>query len=676
MQDETLTISATTASGREFDDWSGGYSGSVNPGSVTMDGHKSITAHFVQATHTLSVATTGQGSVSPASGTYTEGTQVSIAPTPATGWSFKEWTGDLNGTSNPGTVTMNADKSITAVFVPLYGLQTATEGEGRVEPEAGIYPEGTQVSVTAIPETDGGLLVPDWVFHHWTGDLSGSDNPATVTMDESKSVTAVFYPQYYLVVSVEGEGTVSPEMGTYVQGTTVTVTPSPASGWVFDHWSGGTSGSANPASITMIGHKLITAVFVQEFALTVETDGQGTVEVSPENGPYDSGTTVTLTPTPATDWVFDHWEGDLTGNSDPGTLTMDGDKTVTAVFVQGFSLTSNTSGQGTLEVLPAEGPYTSGSVVTLTPTAEVDWVFDHWEGDLTGEADPGELTMDSDKTVTGVFVELTVKIRDVEVTEDRIEVLLGPTGVIGTLVLTLTGPGGPHEILSASREAGQHVESFGLANLPVAEFTGITAEWTVDNVEYSDDKDYHFENLGMFRHSRYNIPDEAEATCQGDGTMAPPVYMTDDCQWVQATLHALFLERLLLNGSGTTIEHGLVTRSTYDYDHCEGRPVDAVRNRTFRIMEQAMGSCGAAVDGTTVARHFQSEILHCNDRVLIVGLGGGVGTVKTVRDSGDFTDSPNDGFDEEHQLDNFDLDVVHCGASIVDLGNFQTIKLY
>jgi hypothetical protein len=32
-------------------------------------------------------------------------------------------------------------------------------------------------------------------------------------------------------------------------------------------------------------------------------------------------------------WTFDHWEGDLTGNFNPDTINIDGDKTVTAVFV-------------------------------------------------------------------------------------------------------------------------------------------------------------------------------------------------------------------------------------------------------------------------------------------------------------------------------------------------------
>jgi hypothetical protein len=48
---------------------------------------------------------------------------------------------------------------------------------------------------------------------------------------------------------------------------------------------------------------------------------------------YPSGTPVTLTANAEPGWYFDHWEGDLEGSENPDTLVMDGDKTVTAVFV-------------------------------------------------------------------------------------------------------------------------------------------------------------------------------------------------------------------------------------------------------------------------------------------------------------------------------------------------------
>ena len=41
---------------------------------------------------------------------------VTLTATPATGWSFSSWSGDLSGNTNPTTITMNANKAVTAIF--------------------------------------------------------------------------------------------------------------------------------------------------------------------------------------------------------------------------------------------------------------------------------------------------------------------------------------------------------------------------------------------------------------------------------------------------------------------------------------------------------------------------------------------------------------------------------
>ena len=47
---------------------------------------------------------------------------------------------------------------------------------------------------------------------------------------------------------------------------------------------------------------------------------------------YDHGTVVRLTAAPAAGWYFVEWTGDVTGPANPADITMDGNKTVTAVF--------------------------------------------------------------------------------------------------------------------------------------------------------------------------------------------------------------------------------------------------------------------------------------------------------------------------------------------------------
>lgn len=69
------------------------------------------------------------------------------------------------------------------------------------------------------------------------------------------------------------------------------------------------------------------------YKLTVSITGTGSVTVSPLQPVYNSGTIVTLNAVSADGWHFAGWGGALTGTTNPVTVTMDGDKAVTAVFV-------------------------------------------------------------------------------------------------------------------------------------------------------------------------------------------------------------------------------------------------------------------------------------------------------------------------------------------------------
>jgi hypothetical protein len=62
-------------------------------------------------------------------------------------------------------------------------------------------------------------------------------------------------------VSPLGTGSVSPSGGEYKSGVQVILIASPASGYIFDHWSGGASGTTSAIMITMDANKGLTANF-------------------------------------------------------------------------------------------------------------------------------------------------------------------------------------------------------------------------------------------------------------------------------------------------------------------------------------------------------------------------------------------------------------------------------
>jgi len=309
----------------------------------------------VQTYYTLTVNVSPQGSgnvsLNPPGGSYTAGTQVTLTAQANSGYVFSSWSGALSGTTNPATITMNSNKTVTAVFtqqqVQQYTLTTSVSptGAGTVSlnPAGGVYTAGTQVTLTA--QANSG-----YVFSSWSGDLSGTTNPATITMNSNKTVTANFVQQsvsgYTLSVSVSpsGSGVVSinPFKSKYTAGEQVTLTAQANSGYVFSSWSGDLSGTTNPATITMNSNKTVTANFVQSggngsttytLSVSVSPTSAGVVYLNPAGGVYTAGTQVELSAVGYGLYEFDSWSGDLTGSQNPITIVMDRNKTITANFV-------------------------------------------------------------------------------------------------------------------------------------------------------------------------------------------------------------------------------------------------------------------------------------------------------------------------------------------------------
>jgi glucose/arabinose dehydrogenase len=118
----SVSLTATPASGQQFSGWSGDVTSSENPLPVIMNGDKNITANFaaVPTQYSLGVTINGNGNVlkAPDQATYLNGSSVSLTAIPAPGQQFSGWSGDINSTNNPLLVTMDANKSLAATFIP------------------------------------------------------------------------------------------------------------------------------------------------------------------------------------------------------------------------------------------------------------------------------------------------------------------------------------------------------------------------------------------------------------------------------------------------------------------------------------------------------------------------------------------------------------------------------
>ena len=223
---------------------------------------------------------------------------------------------------------MDANRSVGASFERAWplALDPTSGGTLTLDPPGGLYAEGTTVRVTATPD-------PGHLFRGFSGDLSGSENPATVVMDADKTVGADFArPTLTVDAGTHGSVQLDPPGGVYDAGTVVTLTAEPDAAYLFTGWSGDLSGDDNPATIVMDDDRDVTATFLRRRTLSVEVKGRGSVVLDPTGGVYADDTVVTVTAVPDGNARFRDWDGDLSGDGNPETLVMNSDKSVTANF--------------------------------------------------------------------------------------------------------------------------------------------------------------------------------------------------------------------------------------------------------------------------------------------------------------------------------------------------------
>ena len=397
----TVQLTATPATGYHFTSWSGDLSGTTNPVTVTMDANKTITANFAINTYALTInAANGTVAQNPNQAAYDSNATVQLTATPATGYQFIGWSGDLSGSANPVTVTMNANKTITANFsMKAFTLNiNASNGFVTKNPNLSAYDSSSAVQLTAIPATG-------YHFTSWSGDVSGTTNPVTVTMDANKNITANFAINTYALTINATNGTVTqnPNQAVYDSNATVQLTATPSTNYHFTGWSGDLISSANPVTVTMNAKKTITANFaIDTYTLTTNATN-GTVAKNPDQSTYDVNTVVQITATPATGYHFTGWSGNMTGITNPASVTINANKNVTANFaINTYSLTTNAV-NGSVLWNPNQALYDSNSTVQLTAVPATGYHFTNWSGDLTGTTNPATVTMSASKTITANF---------------------------------------------------------------------------------------------------------------------------------------------------------------------------------------------------------------------------------------------------------------------------------
>jgi uncharacterized repeat protein (TIGR02543 family) len=220
-----VTVTATPASGYTFTGWSGASTAATQSVTVTMNGNQTLTANFQQAqqTYTLTTgvypASSGSVSRSPAGGgsgglSHAAGSTVTLTATPASGYTFVNWTGDgvANATNATTTVSMTANRTVTANFQQQGGngggntdgtldltIIIVPAGSGRVDvtPQKSKYQQSEPITVTAVANAG-------YTFNGWDADdFKDSEPTHSTNMWWHRTITASFNQ---ILVTIPGDG--------------------------------------------------------------------------------------------------------------------------------------------------------------------------------------------------------------------------------------------------------------------------------------------------------------------------------------------------------------------------------------------------------------------------------------------------------------------------------------
>ena len=446
-QGTAATVQATAEMGYRFAGWSGACQGGEPVCTVTVDDDLSLGARFVK-TAAVALTVEGQGTVTPSEGAACPascewhpdaGAEWSLMAVPAAGWRFAGWAGACRDGEPRCALTMTADQTVTARFVPVFALTVETVVGGQVMGLTGDTP----CTATCVQPLDGGSVLKLQAvaesphrFAGWEGGCSGVDPLCEVTLDAEKTVKARFVPTVQLTLQKTGEGVVRSEAGSLVCGDVCSgrvdvgaeqvLQAEAAAGWRFTGWSGSPcEGQAATCRVTPAADGAVTATFVRTHGVQSAASEWGDVwgvsvsGASPALGPWtiDEGAVLLLTPVAKAGARFDHWVVGCVGTG-LCPLMVTQDQAVSAAFrlLPAYPLRLTVRGQGQVNSEPAgvacgQGP-TAGSCrgefsdVTLRAVPAAGFVFRGWAGCAAASHPVCTTTLNRASAITAEFVQV------------------------------------------------------------------------------------------------------------------------------------------------------------------------------------------------------------------------------------------------------------------------------
>ena len=241
QQGQSCTVNATPATGYNFVRWTeNGQQVSTNASyTFTVTGNRTLVAQFqLQSFSITASADPNNGGTVTGGGTYNYGQSCTLSATPATGYTFVNWTKNGQQVSTNASYTFNVTSS--GAYVAHFQIQSyniavvAKPANGGTVTGGGTYTYGQNCTITATANEG-------YDFINWTeNNIPVSTNPSySFNVTGNHSFAANFELQTLeITATVEpAEGGTATGGGTYTYGDEVTITVETNEDWAFLNWT-------------------------------------------------------------------------------------------------------------------------------------------------------------------------------------------------------------------------------------------------------------------------------------------------------------------------------------------------------------------------------------------------------------------------------------------------------
>jgi Tol biopolymer transport system component len=363
--------------------------------------------------YALTIQVQGHGTVisEPDQTGYNSGETVQLTANPATGWSFSQWMGNLTGSNNPDSLTMDSNKMVSANFtINKYTVAaTVSGGHGSVNPGIQAVEYESNASVAIIPESGYHIVsikdndIPETIVNPYTISHVKTNHSIVITFAiDAFTITAtagaggVITPNGVVGLSQDDDQTFQISSDTGYHTNSLIIDGSPITPVV----------NTYTFKDIQANHTIEANFALNSYIVTASvTGGHGTVD--PFNQVVNFGATGNINIIPDTGYKIESItdNGNVLPVANPCTIeNIAANHEVIVTFArEKYFLTINQTGQGSISVNPEEAFYYYGDEVVLNAAPAGDYTFTAWSGDLSNNNNPVTVVINSNKNITAIF---------------------------------------------------------------------------------------------------------------------------------------------------------------------------------------------------------------------------------------------------------------------------------